>query len=141
MLGDDSKVIVWNLWGALPSPEWVAHFPQHGAICSGTWAPVKHERSLQRIIFGCVDGSIHVYRCTSPGDFSFVCKIYPHSDAVQDLAFDTNYNRLASVGGGQLIVWSIGPQGFYFYLGFPPQTDAPLETNLSKWLSLHPEIL
>lgn len=115
-LGDDSKVAVWNVLGASPGPEWVTHVPQHGAICSGTWAPVKHDQPLQRIIFGCVDGSIHVYRCTSPGDYSFVCKVCPHSDAVQDLVFDNNHDRLASVGGSQLIVWDVGPQGFLYLL-------------------------
>lgn len=113
-LGDDCKVVVWNLQDASSNPEWVTHIPQHGAICSATWAPLKRDQSWCRIIFGCADGSIHVYRCTSPGDYSFVCKMHPHNDAVQDLAFDANHSRLASIGGGQLIVWNIGPEGHAF---------------------------
>lgn len=135
-LGDDAKVAIWNLRAPSPGPEWVTHVPQHGAICSGTWAPVKGNHPVQRIIFGCVDGSIHIYRCTSPGDFSFVCKVRPYSDAVQDLVFDANYGRLASVGGSQLTVWNIGLQGILFPLLFPlkltPLRDEPLQIAITS---------
>lgn len=73
--------------------------------------PLARDGSSLCFAFGCTDGSLHVYRQTSTGEYSFASKTNGHSGAVEDLAFDPTYNRLASAGGSQLVIWNINPQG------------------------------
>ncbi|KAJ3551974.1 hypothetical protein NP233_g12978 [Leucocoprinus birnbaumii] len=112
--GDDCQISVWNI-GAVEArgldPAWTAHVPEHGAVCSCTWASLSTGRGPFFLIFSCVDGSIHVYRQVDGGVFEFVLKTISHTGAIEDLAFDPIHNRLASVGDSRLILWNVGPQG------------------------------
>ncbi|KAF5348274.1 hypothetical protein D9756_010448 [Leucocoprinus leucothites] len=92
--GNDCKLIIWNLQ---------AKESLLDLECGGSLSPF--------IIFGCADGSIHVYRRENERDYAFVTKILAHTSAVQDLAFNPTHNRLASVGDSRLIVWSLSLHG------------------------------
>ncbi|KAJ3557341.1 hypothetical protein NP233_g11766 [Leucocoprinus birnbaumii] len=113
--GDDCRISLWDLSGVRLNrePVWSAHVPEHGAICSCVWVSPQKGRTSTFLVFGCVDGSIHVYRQVKGSGlgFAFVVRTHLHTGAVEDLAFDPSHNRLASAGDCRLLLWSFGRQG------------------------------
>ena len=76
------------------------------------WIPAKGER-LQRLIFGCADGSIHIWVCVEDSVstqpyfqlslalisfmkymFSYLGQVLGHQDFVMDLKYDDNLTEL-----------------------------------------------
>ncbi|KAJ3563725.1 hypothetical protein NP233_g8757 [Leucocoprinus birnbaumii] len=108
--GDDCKIAVWDLRAEKLElqPTWSAHVPEHGAISSCIWVSPRGGRS-SFLIFGCVDGSIHIYQQLESGEYSFVSKTLSHNGAVEDLAFDDIHSRLASISDSRLL-WNFGLQ-------------------------------
>jgi WD40 repeat protein len=75
MLGDDSKLIVWSLQSGEPVQEILCRF--NGAIGAICWiSPESNEASF---VFGCADGSIHVYRRENESVGSLVHSSTPDS--------------------------------------------------------------
>jgi hypothetical protein len=47
--------------------------------------------------------------------YDFASITSAHEGAVEDLAFDANHQRIASVGNGCLIIWGVDQNGEYVF--------------------------
>ncbi|KLO04195.1 WD40 repeat-like protein, partial [Schizopora paradoxa] len=109
--GDDAAcVLLWNL--ATGERVQTISCPFNGAISAVIWVQLRESNDLC-FVFGCADGSLHLYRrYGSKTTFEFVFVIgEAHQGPVEDLAFDALHHRVASVGGGHPQVWKLSSQG------------------------------
>lgn len=60
--------------------------------------------------------SITSYSFNIQASFEFVCLTTAHLGAVEDIAVDGNYKRVATVGGGSPVVWMLGRDGEYYFV-------------------------
>jgi hypothetical protein len=72
-LGDDSKLIVWNLQTGEAVQEIFCRF--NGAIGAICW--FSSQPNQASFVFGCADGSIHVYRQENASVGSLVYFLIP----------------------------------------------------------------
>ncbi|KLO04610.1 WD40 repeat-like protein, partial [Schizopora paradoxa] len=105
--GDDAaSVIVWNLTtGELVQS---IQCPFNGAISAVVWIHLRDTKDTC-FVFGCADGSLHVYRRKGANlSFEFVSvNSEGHDGPIEDLCFDPVHCRIASVGGGHPQVWKV----------------------------------
>src|SRR5215470_6735618 len=58
-VGDDARVVVWNLQTGELMQQIFCHF--NGYIASSAWINIWETHELG-FVFGCADGSLHIYR-------------------------------------------------------------------------------
>ncbi|KLO04052.1 hypothetical protein SCHPADRAFT_841082, partial [Schizopora paradoxa] len=103
-------VIVWNLTtGELVQS---IQCPFNGAISAVVWIHLRDTKDTC-FVFGCADGSLHVYRRKGANlSFEFVSvNSEGHDGPIEDLCFDPVHCRIASVGGGHPQVWKVSSTG------------------------------
>ncbi|KLO04860.1 WD40 repeat-like protein, partial [Schizopora paradoxa] len=127
----DACVLLWNL--ATGERVQTISCPFNGAISAVIWVQLRESNDLC-FVFGCADGSLHLYRRHgSKTTFEFVFVFgEAHQGPIEDLAFDALHHRVASVGGGHPQVWKLSSQGALSSLSsrvldplvqFPPQSE------------------
>ncbi|KXN83442.1 hypothetical protein AN958_01436, partial [Leucoagaricus sp. SymC.cos] len=136
--GDDCKVCVWNLCDCgRNEPQWSAHIPDHSAVCSSTWAlfiGTSRDTAFLFLIIGCADGLIHIYCQADESNYAFMTKVSTHSDMVEDLTFNPYHSHLASIGGGQLIMWNITSKGALSQgVVVPPRDSTPQSVRFLEY--------
>ncbi|KLO04592.1 WD40 repeat-like protein, partial [Schizopora paradoxa] len=129
--GDDAAcVLLWNL--ATGERVQTISCPFNGAISAVIWVQLRESNDLC-FVFGCADGSLHLYRrYGSKTTFEFVFVIgEAHQGPVEDLAFDALHHRVASVGGGHPQVWKLSSQGILDPLVQSPPQSNKIARNIS----------
>ncbi|TDL14215.1 WD40 repeat-like protein, partial [Rickenella mellea] len=120
--GDDAKVIIWNLATGERMQEIACIYS--GQVAAVAW--IKLADDGLAFVQGCADGSLHVHRRDhgAPSLFEFCTLTNGHDGAVDDIDFDPNHGRLATVGGGAPQIWNVSPAGVLTSLvPSPPRKD------------------
>ncbi|TDL24059.1 WD40 repeat-like protein, partial [Rickenella mellea] len=105
--GDDAKLVVWNLG----TGEDIQHIScvVNGAVGAVAWITFGTVDSA--FVFGCADGTLHVYRRQCDSQFQFCTTSIAHSGPVEGIAFDRTHRKVATVGGGGPQVWNVSITG------------------------------
>ncbi|KAG2738937.1 WD40 repeat-like protein, partial [Suillus brevipes Sb2] len=104
--GNDGRVVVWSLTSGEMIQE--IHSPAAGYISAIIWADVD-DRGETMFAFGASDGNIQMYERINDALFEFRSATIGHLGAIESLAWDPNYCRLASAGDGHPQVWNLTP--------------------------------
>ncbi|KIJ47661.1 hypothetical protein M422DRAFT_248670 [Sphaerobolus stellatus SS14] len=85
------------------------HVSGSGPIIDIIW--VVNARDHLGLIFSAADECIYVYvKAEKDGKFCAIAILEAHSSAVEMLAYDPYFRRLASVGGGTLKLWDVSQE-------------------------------
>ncbi|KAG1784435.1 WD40-repeat-containing domain protein [Suillus plorans] len=102
--GNDGCVVVWSLTSGEMIQE--IHSPAAGYISAIIWADID-DRGETMFAFGASNGNIQMYEYDAL--FEFRSATIGHLGAIESLAWDPNYCRLASAGDGHPQVWNLRP--------------------------------
>ncbi|KZT01432.1 WD40 repeat-like protein [Laetiporus sulphureus 93-53] len=103
--GDDGIVIVWAVKSSKKIQEISCFFC--GAITAVCWIDPRCDKDLS-FALGCASGDIQVYlRSDANATFQLASMRACHEAHVEDIRFDSNSRRVASVGGGAVQVWNL----------------------------------
>lgn len=120
--GEDGLLAIWNLDSGELLQAVTCVF--NGPVTSVIWITPSNEDD-QAFAFGCADGTIHIYSqpdadvsvipssvstllILAQSNFIFASLTTAHKMSIEDLDFDGDHRRLASVGDGALQVWILG---------------------------------
>ncbi|KAH7903271.1 WD40-repeat-containing domain protein, partial [Hygrophoropsis aurantiaca] len=117
--GNDARALIWNLHTGELLQEMECMF--EGPVSAMKWITPRESRG-SAFIFGCADGTLHLYQRTSESSlFSFLSLTKAHTGEIQSLDWDPRHERLASAGGGSPQVWSFqGHQSLKPLIASPP---------------------
>ncbi|KLO03932.1 WD40 repeat-like protein [Schizopora paradoxa] len=106
---DDAVVLIWDL----KTGEQIQSIscPFNGAIGAIAWIQFR-DSDDSCFVFGCADGSLHLYRrkSQSSAKFEFVSATSGEFEGpIEDLCFDFGHYRLAAVGGDGSSIFSAHP--------------------------------
>ncbi|KZS99825.1 WD40 repeat-like protein, partial [Laetiporus sulphureus 93-53] len=102
---DDGYLMIWNMQSGEKIQEIPCFF--HGAISAISWLG-----EALSFVFVSSDGVLHLYRRPDLSSMFEVSSLtIAHDDTVQDIKFDRNHRRVASVGGGSAQVWTLNSSG------------------------------
>ncbi|OBZ70602.1 hypothetical protein A0H81_09014, partial [Grifola frondosa] len=124
--GDDALVVIWNLTTYEKMQEVKCLF--NGPVSIVHWMGTENCGGMS-FIFGCADGSLHIYQRVDlnvrtfvwshyislmklfKAAFKFKSIVVAHDSTVEDISYDPVHNRVATVGGGIPGVWKLSHSG------------------------------
>ncbi|KZT05326.1 WD40 repeat-like protein [Laetiporus sulphureus 93-53] len=120
---DDGCLMVWNLKSGEKVQEISCVF--NGAVTAICWLDMDKGATIV-FVFGCSDGNLQLYQRIEVNTiFNFSSMTIAHKGMVEDLQFDCNFGRVASVRGGTAQVWKLNAGGILESLVTePPRQDA-----------------
>ncbi|KAF7983513.1 hypothetical protein HWV62_21850 [Athelia sp. TMB] len=97
----DGQLMIWNITTGERLQDIDCAF--NGQISCITWTD-----TTRAFVFGCGDGSVHLYRWSgAKGCYIYVVQEKAHSDAVQNVAYDSQHKRIASISKSSLQMWAV----------------------------------
>ncbi|KAF8875832.1 WD40-repeat-containing domain protein, partial [Infundibulicybe gibba] len=115
---DDGTLAVWDLGSGKHIQ--IISIVFNGPVSAATWMPLAANGLAQTFIFGCSNGSLHVYHCAHhEPTYDYASSFPSHEGAIKDISYDPRHHWVASVGGGVLKVWSVDSTGRLLQLHSP----------------------
>ncbi|TDL17607.1 WD40 repeat-like protein, partial [Rickenella mellea] len=106
--GDDATLILWNV----QTGEELQNIsrPFSGPISAICWITLGLDND-PGFVYGCADGSLHIYRRKEDSTFHFCSMTMAHNGSIEGVTFDPIHRRVASIGSGSPQVWTLSVVG------------------------------